>query len=296
MKVFISWSGERSREIGDAFRQWLPSVLQAVKPYFSPDDIAKGTRWATDIAKELDACRLGLLILTPENVKASWLLFEAGALSKTIDKSKVCPILFDLELSDVTGPLVQFQGAKFEKEEIKRVVKMINSELGEQSLDSAVLDRTFEVWWPSLETEVEKRSRNSKITQKERRGDRDILEELLGLVRSSAQEIKNLAHRVTVIEHGRFASKVQSSPPAPGLSRFTTYYISLKPGATPEVLSEILDALKAIRDNARISGVGMGLAGNDKMVSTIIDSDHADMIARQLMRYVDYINIEKELS
>lgn len=60
MKVFISWSGERSRAVGDVLRRWFPSVLQAVRPYFSPDDVAKGTRWSAEIAKELEASRDGL--------------------------------------------------------------------------------------------------------------------------------------------------------------------------------------------------------------------------------------------
>jgi hypothetical protein len=55
MKVFISWSGETSKQVADILRQWMPSVLQAVKPYFSPDDVAKGTRWANEISKELEA-------------------------------------------------------------------------------------------------------------------------------------------------------------------------------------------------------------------------------------------------
>jgi hypothetical protein len=54
MKVFISWSGERSRAIADVMRRWLPSVLQSVRPYFSPDDVAKGSRWSSEIAKELE--------------------------------------------------------------------------------------------------------------------------------------------------------------------------------------------------------------------------------------------------
>jgi hypothetical protein len=57
MKVFISWSGEQGREIGEVFWNWLPGVLQAMKPYFSPDDIAKGALWERDIAKELDTGR-----------------------------------------------------------------------------------------------------------------------------------------------------------------------------------------------------------------------------------------------
>jgi TIR domain len=187
MKVFISWSGEQSREIGEAFRNWLPGVLQAVKPYFSPDDIAKGSRWESDIAKELEACRLGLLILTAENLQAPWLVFEAGALSKTMDKSKVCPVLFGLEPADVKGPLVHFQGAKFEVEEMKRVVKMMNSELGAQGLEPTVLDEVFTMWWPKLEADVTKILKKPTKAKGSKRTDRDILEELLSIARQSAE-------------------------------------------------------------------------------------------------------------
>ncbi len=41
-KVFISWSGELSNKLAEAVRQWLPGVLQFVKPYFTPSDIEKG--------------------------------------------------------------------------------------------------------------------------------------------------------------------------------------------------------------------------------------------------------------
>ena len=84
MKVFISWSGDTSRMIADEIRKWLPGVLQAVKPYFSPDDIAKGTRWESEISKELEASSVGLLVITPDNIQAPWLMFEAGALAKNL--------------------------------------------------------------------------------------------------------------------------------------------------------------------------------------------------------------------
>ena len=184
MKVFISWSGERSQKIGEVFRRWLPGVLQAVRPYFSPDDIARGSRWLNEASVELAASRIGLLILTPENVEAPWLLFEAGALAKTFDKARVCPLLFGLEQADIKGPLVFLQGAKFSKEEIKRVIEMMNTELGEHRLDDATLTLAFDKWWPDLESAVNKALEQPTKEKKEaKRRDRDILEEILLLTR-----------------------------------------------------------------------------------------------------------------
>lgn len=186
MKVFISWSGESSKALAEVLRGWLPSVLQAVKPYFSPDDITKGTRWSNEIGKELEDCKAGLLCLTKDNIEAPWIMFEAGALSKSLSSARVCPILFGLEPSDIKGPLVQFQGAPFTKDEMKKVVKMMNQELGPAALTTEVLDSVFEMWWPKLEERVKKvLSTVQPATAKQKvRSERDILEEVLARVRA----------------------------------------------------------------------------------------------------------------
>jgi TIR domain len=185
MKVFISWSGDTSKNIAEIFRQWLPSVIQVVKPYYSPDDITKGTRWSSEIAKELDESKLGLICLTRDNLQSPWIMFEAGALSKNIDKSKVCPLLFGVDPSDIEGPLIQFQAAKFGKDEMKKVVKMMNHELGEHSLSVEVLDNVFEMWWPRLNEKIEAElSKAVKNSKKDLRSDRDIMEEVLNLARN----------------------------------------------------------------------------------------------------------------
>lgn len=184
MKIFISWSGDLSKSIAVILREWLPGVIQAVKPYYSPDDITKGTRWNTEISKELDASKVGLICLTRENLESSWIMFEAGALSKNIEKSKVVPLLFGVEPSDIQGPLVQFQAGKFSKDELRKVVKMINSEVGENSLDSGVLDNVFDKWWPELEAKIESALETAKTSnKKDLRSDRDLLEEVLTLTR-----------------------------------------------------------------------------------------------------------------
>lgn len=185
MKVFLSWSGDLSKDIAEEIRQWLPSVIQAVKPYYTPDDITKGARWASEIAGELNESKVGIICLTKENVESPWIMFEAGALSKKLSDSKVCPILFGLDPSDIKGPLVQFQAAKFSKTEIYKVLTMINESLRQNALDSEVINSVFEMWWPKLESKINDllSSHHSKAPA-ELRSDRDILNELLELARS----------------------------------------------------------------------------------------------------------------
>jgi hypothetical protein len=52
MKLFISWSGSKSQRLAEIFKDWIPKVIQAIKPFFSPD-IEKGVRWFPEISKEL---------------------------------------------------------------------------------------------------------------------------------------------------------------------------------------------------------------------------------------------------
>jgi hypothetical protein len=193
MRVFISWSGARSKAIAEILRQWLPGVIQAVKPYYSPDDISKGARWSSEIGKELEAARVGLICLTRDNRNAPWIMFEAGALSKNLDKSKVCPVLFGIEPSEISGPLVQFQASAFSKAEMERVMRMINTELGDAALASDVLDSVFEMWWPKLEERVAQEMAKPDETQPTTRSERDLLEgdlleEVLELSRSLARD------------------------------------------------------------------------------------------------------------
>ncbi|HZX35942.1 MAG TPA: toll/interleukin-1 receptor domain-containing protein [Thermodesulfobacteriota bacterium] len=185
MKVFISWSGSKSGEIAQCLKDWLPNVIQAVKPYFTPDDMEKGTRWNTEISTELEQSKIGLIILTPENIESPWIMFESGALSKKVDSAKVCPILFRLEPTDIKGPLAQFQATKFSKHEIKKVVETINNALEDGKLLTTTLNSVFDKWWDDLEAKVNGIV-SKEITEKKStiRSEREILEEILNISRT----------------------------------------------------------------------------------------------------------------
>ena len=186
-KVFLSWSGELSRKLADALRGWLPSALQSVKPYFTPEDIEKGSKWGPEISKELESSNIGIVCLTRDNTEKPWILFEAGALSKSIQQSHVCTLLFDLEPTDIKGPLTSFQATKFSKDDFKKLVLTINSSAGDLRLDATVMDTVFEMWWPKLEAQVAGILKSHGMESKPaKRSERDILEELLELSRMNA--------------------------------------------------------------------------------------------------------------
>jgi len=202
MKVFISWSGDRSKISAQHLRDWLPSVLQTVKPYFTPSDVEKGARWNTEIAKELEESAIGIFCLTRESLASQWLMFEAGAISKIVGSAHVCPILFGLTASDVSGPLSQFQATPFDKEEMSKLVKTINDQCSDAKLDDDIRNAVFEKWWPELEEGVTKAMEEHSVAAPEEvRSDRDILNEILSLARASAgtkKEVELVLERGTV--------------------------------------------------------------------------------------------------
>lgn len=168
---------------------------QSIEPYVSSEDIDKGARWSTDIATELENSSYGILCVTKENLDAPWLNYEAGALSKTIDKSFVSPFLFKIKRSEVVdGPILQFQSTVFEKTDIKKLIKTINGACGTSKLTEERLESAFDTWYPKLEEELTslKTETENTNTDKDVTSDTaDILEEVLELTRINQKLLRN---------------------------------------------------------------------------------------------------------
>lgn len=156
MKVFLSWSGKLSRDIAVAIDDWLPYVIQSVKPFVSTGDIDKGRRWSEVLASELAQIGYGIIILTRDNIREPWINFEAGAISKALEKSWVSPFLFGIDATKLDGPLQQFQATVYEQEDIFNLLRSINSRLEEEhQVPFEVLRNEFDVWWPKLKTRID---------------------------------------------------------------------------------------------------------------------------------------------
>lgn len=186
MKVFISWSGKRSNEVGHALRTWLPMVVQAVDAWMSESDIQKGQRWAQEIGTQLQDADLGIICCTPENIRSPWLLFESGALSHRL-RSRVCTYLFELTGAQVDGPLSQFQHTLATKEDTRKLVHTVYGLAEKPTLSAKALDELFDAMWPRLEIQLQ--SIDPPGEKVEYRSSDSMIEEILTLSRLVAQRL-----------------------------------------------------------------------------------------------------------
>jgi len=191
MTVFISWSGQLSKQVAELIGRWVEDVLQGAKAWISMDDIDKGSIWFGDITKELSETSVGILCLTRENLNAPWILFEAGGLSKGLSKARVCPLLVNLSKSDLTPPLSQFNATLPSKDDMLKLVKTINSFGGDKALSDERLVKTLDRWWTEFEVPFADILENYKpTTPAPQRPLPEIAQEILDITRSIQRSVQ----------------------------------------------------------------------------------------------------------
>lgn len=210
MKIFISWSGERSKSLAKAVYEWLPDVLYFAKPWLSSAEIEAGQRWSPAIAAELQESNFGVICLTPDNLMAPWILFEAGAIAKAVDTSRVVPLLFDVDFQDISGPLSQFQAKKISQEHIFDIVKSMNTASG-NLVEPDRLQKLFDKFWTDLEGSIAKIPAPA-ATAKTKRDQGEVLEELVVTVRGLDNRLEELSSVMEDLVDSQFEDVEQDSP------------------------------------------------------------------------------------
>jgi hypothetical protein len=197
MNVFISWSGPRSRKLAEAVYDFLPDVIQQTRPWLSSEDIDRGRRWGIELAGALKEAKIGIICLTPENLDARWILFEAGALAKSLENAFVCPYLLGLEKSQVPPPLGDFQLSLSTEDETLSLVKSLNNALGRPVVDPERLRRTFKRCWPDLAGKIKEIEKNipAPPVKSKPRDPADMLGEILTRLREF-ERARDMSDRV----------------------------------------------------------------------------------------------------
>lgn len=127
MKIFVSWSGKKSKEMSVILNNWLPLIFPHAQIFIS-SEIEKGANFLEVILTALKESSVGIFLLTKGNTTAPWIQFEAGAFASKGLHARVCPLYVDndIEIED-TGPLRFFQGSLINESEIFKLLSSINA-------------------------------------------------------------------------------------------------------------------------------------------------------------------------
>ncbi len=126
ISIFISWSGEKSKQIALLLKKFLETTNDFFRPWVSNADIDAGGDWLQELRENLKKAHFGILVCTQESKDKPWLLYEAGVLSSVLQWKKVVPILVDINEGDLPGPLQCFQAIRITKNELKELFEQVN--------------------------------------------------------------------------------------------------------------------------------------------------------------------------
>ncbi|ETW92528.1 MAG: hypothetical protein ETSY1_43245 [Candidatus Entotheonella factor] len=163
MKIFISWSGDDCKAVALELQKWLPDLMESVEPWMS-EDIPPGSVWIEKLRLQLDQAVFAIICLKKETYNAPWVLFECGAVAKTIsDDVAIVPYLIDLTQEDlIRSPLGQFKPVMANKEETWNLVALINQKLADHKVEENRLESRYNRSWSSLESIITAHSGEKK--------------------------------------------------------------------------------------------------------------------------------------
>lgn len=266
--VFISWSGTASKAVAEALREWLPDFFQSVDPFMSGEDIVAGDLWFDRIGRALRDSQFCIICVTPENLSSSWLHFEAGAIGmaraaeSTGAPASVVPYLLGLDTADLEPPLSLYQAAAASRAGTHGLLRSLNRMLP-MSLTGESLDRSFALWWPSLEVKLELARNGLGVTEPSavERTERDMLEELLKLMRSNLRETTRqrkfeqhepvltsiLAQQQVAHLTAALGIDVQVTEESPGVLLVTVPYNKSLTSRQRHAIADTLSSIKGVR-------------------------------------------------
>ena len=145
MRIFVMWSGDNSRKVGEAATKLLKAALTSAKVFISTQ-MPAGSLWKEELSKNLKEANIGIACFTPENMGSPWMHYESGMIAKMPDH-RICTLR--IGLTHIVGPLEERQSTDtLDKEAVFRLVLTLNNDrpLIRRKSESS-LRTTFESQW-----------------------------------------------------------------------------------------------------------------------------------------------------
>lgn len=152
MKVFLSWSGERSHRVARALKRHVESISSNVEAW-EADDLRPGAEWARSLIPNIERADVAVLCLTRRNLSAPWISFELGAFYRSEVERAAVPYLLDVSRESLDFPVGMFQAVEADRSGTKKLFWRVAEGLGieEQSFEDIFGSRI----WPNLAEELD---------------------------------------------------------------------------------------------------------------------------------------------
>lgn len=198
--VFLSWSGNKSKDMAQIFSYYLPYILQGRTCFFSPDEIPKGVGWYQYIGEALKNAECGIVFLTRDNISNPWILFEGGGL---FSKGRVNVLLCDMGKEDANNHI--WANINLTSVDEAEVYKMIQSLYASTRLEFSedVLKANFNRYWPTMKEAFDKvLMPHSKLVKESS----NIPKELVGkwVFSGDTPEGLRFEEKITIEEDGKY--------------------------------------------------------------------------------------------
>lgn len=210
MKIFVGWSGDRSKAVAAALRDWIPLVLHEAEPWLPSRQDA-----CLEDGKDLEGSQFGILCVTRESLDTPWLHFDAGALSQRLEAAAIWPCIVDVDPGELDGPLAHLRPRRADKRSTYELLYAINAR-SSRRLEGVRLANLFEPVWPELERRLRAIMTSSPSSARPGRSQSDILEGLVAAVRGVENRLSNIEETLTTSRRAPLSqSMITQLPPKP---------------------------------------------------------------------------------
>mgnify|MGYP000004652671 CR=1 FL=1 len=164
LTIFISWSRNPAKDIADKLQILLDKIFPNPDIEFflsssGKNEIVAGEDFRNKLDNNLMDSNFGILILTKNNFERPWMMFEAGALSKGDNKSRIIPLFFDRDNRKIESPIEKFQNIEYNKEGLLKIIFSItkslydSDELGDNQ--KQLLENQLDTNWKSFKNDID---------------------------------------------------------------------------------------------------------------------------------------------
>lgn len=144
-RVFISWSGKRSKHVAEALREWLPYVLQDVEPFVSSINIQAGELWDDVIRERVRTSGFCILCVTSGNLRSEWLHYEAGAMREGM-AIPVAPFLLGVGMEQLSGPFRRLQAKHADEAGTTELILSLGQAIKTSSSEAFIRNAVSKNW------------------------------------------------------------------------------------------------------------------------------------------------------